>query len=319
MARKPLPPLNALRAFEAAARHMSLTAAAAELHVTPPAISHQLKTLEEYLGFALFQRLRKGMKLTEKGAAYFFRISKSLEGVANATEDIRQSGEQPTLSLAIPPHFLSGWMIPRLPKLIQKRRITNVRIVDTVRKVDFEGEGIDAQIYWGAPSWPGLILEHLVDDELCLVCSPNFLARFGPISGLQDLRDAPLIHTDRRPVNWERLLGSAGIERSKSSKNLTFPRPLPVVEAARQGLGVAIASRLCVADLLSSGALIVPFSLQIRVGPKLSYSLVRPAHATSDSRLDYLRDWLRAELRMTVVQGQVGTASSAVGASHVSD
>ncbi|MCL4702207.1 MAG: LysR family transcriptional regulator [Burkholderiaceae bacterium] len=303
MARKPLPPLNALRAFEATARNLSLTAAASELHVTPPAVSHQLKTLEDYLGFALFQRLRKGVKLTEKGAAYFFRISKALEGVANATEDIRQSPEQPTLSLAVPPHFLSGWMVPRLPKLIQKRRLTNIRITDTVRKVDFEGEGVDAQIYWGAPTWSGVVLEPLVDDELCLVCSPEFVARFGPFSGLEDLRDAPLIHTDRRPVNWDRLFHQAGAERSKSAKSLTFLRPLPVVEAARHGLGIAIASRLCVSDLLSTGALVVPFSLQIRATQKLVYSLVRPARASSDSRLDYLRDWLRLELKTTSLSG----------------
>lgn len=296
MVTKPLPPLNALRAFEATARHLSLTAAAVELHVTPPAISHQLKTLEDYLGFALFQRLRKGMKLTEKGAAYFLRISKALEGVANATEDIRQSAEQPTLSLAVPPHFLYGWMVPRLPKLIQKRRLANIRIVDTVRKVDFDGEGVDAQIYWGTPNWPGVVLDPLVDDELCLVCSPEFVARFGPFSGLQDLRDAPLIHTDRRPVNWDRLFQQAGVERSKSAKNLTFLRPLPVVAAARRSLGVAIASRICVSDLLSTGELVVPFALQVRTTQRLGYSLVRPARASRDSRLDDLRDWLRSEL-----------------------
>lgn len=299
MSLKPLPPLNALRAFEATARCLSVTVAAAELHVTPPAISHQIKALEDYLGFPLFQRLRKGITLTEKGSVYFFRIARQLESVARATEEIRESGGQPSLTLCVPPHFLSGWMIPRLHRLIRENLLSNIRFVDTVRKVNFESEGVDAQISWGSAGWSGLVRELLIEDELCVVCSPDFLDRHGPLSSLQELADVPLIHTDSRPVAWDRVLNAADVERSKSAKNLTFIRPLPVVEAARHGLGVAIASRLCVADLVASGVLVIPFSPQIRAVSKLSYSLVRPAHAVNDMRLDGLRDLLRTELALT--------------------
>ncbi len=299
MSLKPLPPLNALRAFEATARCLSVTVAASELHVTPPAISHQIKALEDYLGFPLFQRLRKGITLTEKGSAYFFRIARQLESVATATEEIRESGGHPRLTLGVPPHFLSGWMIPRLTRLVRENLLSNLRFVDTVRKVDFETEGVDAQISWGSAGWSGRVRELLIDDELCLVCSPAFLDRYGPLSSLEELAEVPLIHTDARPVAWDRVLSAAEVVRSKSARNLVFIRPLPVIEAARNGLGVAIASRLCVAGLVDSGELVIPFNPQIRSASKLSYSLVRPAHAVNDVRLDGLRDSLRAELALT--------------------
>ncbi len=299
MSLKPLPPLNALRAFEATARCLSVTVAAAELHVTPPAISHQLKALEEYLGFPLFQRLHKGITLTEKGSSYFFRIARQLESLATATEEIRKSGKHPRLTLGVPPHFFAGWMVSRLPKLIRANLLSNVRFVDTVRKIDFDNEGIDVQITWGNAGWSGRVLELLVDDELCIVCSPDFLDRYGPLSSLQDLTEVPLIHTDSRPVAWDRVLSAADVERSEAAKNLTFIRPLPAVEAARNGLGVVITSRVCVADLVISGDLVIPFSPQIRTASKLSYALVRPAHAINDVRLDRLRDSLRTQLALT--------------------
>ncbi len=191
---KPLPPLNALRAFEATARLLSVTEAAAELHVTPPAISHQLKVLEDYIGFPLFQRLHKGITLTEKGETYFFRIARQLSNIARATEAIIGDSAEPRLTLAVPPHFFTGWMVSRLPKLIPKNLLANVRFVDTVRKINFDTEGIDAQIAWGSAGWSGLVCELLVDDEVCIVCSPDFLDRYGPLSNLQDLGRATHLH-----------------------------------------------------------------------------------------------------------------------------
>lgn len=296
---KPLPPLNALRAFEATARLLSVTEAASELHVTPPAISHQLKALEDYIGFPLFQRLHKGITLTEKGETYFFRIARQLSNIARATDAIIGDSSVPRLTLAVPPHFFTGWIVPRLPKLIPKNLLANVRFVDTVRKIKFDTEGIDAQIAWGSAGWSGLISELLIDDKVCVACSPGFLDQHGPISSLQDLTDVPLIYTEGRPIDWELVLEQAGIERSASARSLTFIRPLPAVEAARSGLGVAITSHVCIADLIEAGELVIPFDAQIRSPSRLSYTLVRPPHASSDTRLDKLRDSFRAELALT--------------------
>jgi|CXWK01.1.fsa_nt_gi LysR family glycine cleavage system transcriptional activator len=300
MLRASLPPLNALRAFEATARHLSLRTAAEELHVTSPAISHQVKALEDYLGFPLFERLRRGVRLTERGAAYFHRVSRAFEAVSNATKDIRQAGVPRSLQLAVPPHLLSGWMIARLPKFLEISPISDLRVVDTVRRVDFDSEGIDAQIMWGTGTWSGVDLDFLVDDKLCVVCSPKFMEEFGPIKSLQDLAECPLIHTDRRPVSWERVLGSARVERSPRARNLVVLRPLPAVQAALRGLGAAIVSRVCVADLLTSGGLVVPFDHQFQGLPRLAYFLARAPNSTAQTRIEYLRDWLRTELSRTL-------------------
>lgn len=300
MLRAPLPPLNALRAFEATARHLSLRTAAEELHVTSPAISHQIKALEDYLGFALFERLRRGVRLTDRGASYFQRVSRALEAVSNATKDIRQAGVVRSLALAVPPHLLSSWMIHRLPKFLEMGPISDLRIVDTVRRVDFESEGIDAQIMWGTGTWSGLELDHLADDRLCVVCSPKFLEEFGPISSLRDLAKCPLIHTDRRPVSWDRLLAAAGVVRAPEAMNLVVLRPMPAVQAALRGLGAAIVSRICVSDLLTSGSLVVPFQHSFQGQPKLGYFLARAPESAARGKLDYLRDWLRSELSRTL-------------------
>ena len=305
MALAPLPPLNALKAFEATARYLSVQRAAAELHVTAPAISHQIKALEQFLGFLLFQRLRRGMRLTEKGAAYFYRVSRALEGVAAATRDARQPSVQPRLSLAVPPHFLTRWMIARLPGFLENHRFIDIRIFDTLRQVDFDSEGVDAQIYHGAKEWPGVELERLADDDLCPVCSPDFLKRAGRVTGLRDLTRLPLIHAERRSVSWERIFRSGGLE-FRSARNLVFLHAQPVIEAAVHGIGVAIANRVCVADLLASRSLVVPFEFQPKPNPRLAYFLARPSRAQRDIRLDLLRDWLVSEIGQSVKGLQAG-------------
>lgn len=299
MLRPPLPPLNALRAFEATARHLSLRTAAEELHVTPPAISHQIKALEDHLGFALFERLRRGLRLTDRGATYFHRVSRAFEVVSNATQEVRHSGVPRTLRLAVPPHLLSGWMIARLPRFLEGNSINDLRVVDTVRRVDFDSEGIDAQILWGTGTWSGLDFERLIDDTLCIVCSPKFIENYGPLLSLHDVGKCPLIHTDRRPVSWDRLLDAAGVDRSPRARNIVALRPMPAVQAALCGLGLTITSRICVADLLSSGALTIPFDHSFQGLPRLGYFLARPPSPTAQATLGYVRDWLRAEMAIT--------------------
>jgi|SRR5690554_2868385 len=157
-----------------------------------------------------------------------------------------------------------------------------------------------AQIAWGSAGWSGLVCEQLVDDEVCIICSPDFLERYGPLSSLEDVTKVPLIYTEGRPIDWDIVLDNADIDLPGSAKSLTFIRPLPAVEAARNGLGAAITSRVCVADLIASGDLVIPFDAQIRTASMLSYSLVRPTHAINDTRLDKLRDSLRTELALTM-------------------
>ena len=292
MARTPLPPLNALRVFEASARHMSFQLAATELHVTPPAVSHQIRALEEYLGAPLFQRLRRGIRLTEKGQSYYVRVSRALEGVAFATRDMKDPATQTELTLAVPPHLLSHWLLARLPGFLENYSFLDLRIVDTLRQVDFDAETVDAQIWYGSGDWPGLELHHLAEDDFCPVCSPAFLENNGPLKGLRELAEAPLIHIDRRPVGWDRIFRGRGLPLPRPPRNLVFLHAGPAIQAATCGLGVALANRLCVADLLKSGELVIPFEIRFKITPKLSYYLVQPARTHKDTRIHALRHWL---------------------------
>ncbi|MCA8868445.1 MAG: LysR family transcriptional regulator [Rhodobacteraceae bacterium] len=297
-----LPPLNALRSFEATARHLSLKGAAEELNVTPPAVSHQIKALELHLGFTLFQRLRRGLRLTPKGEAYFHRITNSLEAIATATKDIRESGVPTTFTIAVPPHFLTSWMLPRLSSFVAKYSVLDLRVIDTIRKVDFESENVDAQILYGEGNWTGVDLDLLVRDELCLVCSPGFLAGFGPVTNISELVKCPLIYTERRNADWYRIFNATGVDRALNAPRFTTLRPLPAIEAAVQGIGVAITSRFCVSDSLTTGKLVVPFDLPELNSNMFSYFLSRRLNSHRDKRLKYLNSWLTEQITVTLEQ-----------------
>lgn len=299
MLKKPLPPLNALRAFEASGRHGSLRTAAEELHVTTPAVSHQIKALEVHFGFSLLERTRRGVRLTEKGQAYFRRISRAFETISSATDEIREHDTSQALNLAIPPHFLSDWLTLRLPRLLTTGFWGNLHIIDTVRRIDFESEGIDAQVLWGTGSWTGLELEPLIEDRLCIVCSPNFIEKYGRITSLQDLSDCPLIHTDRRLPSWDKTLAAANVKRSPRAKNIVFKRPIPVAQAARRGMGLAIVSEICVADSLASGELSVPFKHEFNGSPRFSYFFGYPIKTARQKEIDRFKNWLKIELALT--------------------
>lgn len=295
-----LPPLNALRSFEATARHLSLKGAAEELNVTPPAVSHQIKALELHLGFTLFQRLRRGLRLTTKGEAYFHRITNSLEAIATATKDIRESGVPSTFTIAVPPHFLTSWLLPRLSSFVTKYAVLDLRIIDTIRKVDFESENVDAQILYGEGNWTGVDLDLLVRDELCLVCSPDFLDRFGPVTNMTELAKLPLIYTERRNADWYRIFNANGVNRALDAPRFTTLRPLPAIEAAEQGIGIAITSRFCVSDRLRSGRLVVPLDIPELNSNMFSYFLSRRLNSHRDRRLKYLNSWLTKQIADTL-------------------
>lgn len=302
MINQALPPLNALRSFEATARHLSLKGAAEELNVTPPAVSHQIKALELHLGFTLFQRLRRGLRLTPKGEAYFHRITNSLEAIATATKDIRESGVPSTFTIAVPPHFLTAWLLPRLSGFVKKYGVLDLRIIDTIRKVDFESENVDAQILYGEGNWTGVDLDLLVRDELCLVCSPGFLETHGPVTNMNELAKSPLIYTERRNADWYRIFNASGVDRALNAPRFTTLRPLPAIEAAAQGMGIAITSRFVVSDRLAAGRLVVPFDIPDLNANMYSYFLSRRLNSHLDKRLKYLNSWLTKQIAETMAR-----------------
>lgn len=304
MINQALPPLNALRSFEATARHLSLKGAAEELNVTPPAVSHQIKALEVHLGFTLFQRLRRGLRLTPKGEAYFHRITNSLEAIATATKDVRESGVPSTFTIAVPPHLLTAWLLPRLSDFVKKYGVLDLRVIDTIRKVDFESENVDAQILYGEGNWTGVDLDLLARDELCLVCSPGFLETYGPVTNMTELAKSPLIYTERRTADWYRIFNASAVDRALNAPRFTTLRPLPAIEAAAQGMGIAITSRLCVSDHLAVGRLVVPLEIEDLNTNMSSYFLSRRLNSHLDKRLKHLNSWLAKQIADTKAQMQ---------------
>jgi len=291
-----LPPLPALRSFEAAARYQSFKLAADELFVTPSAIGHQVKHLESHLGTRLFHRMNRKLQLTDAGALYLARIRKVFDQIDEASRDIAELGSSERLTLAVPPSLLATWMIPRLTQFIKQHPSIQLRFLDTLRHVEFASEQIDAAIWYGFPNWPDLHTDYLFEEHLVPVYSPQLLIGEHPLRCLQDLQHHHLIHTERRLVKWGMVLRAASCVGIDSGRGLRFLHSIQSLRAAAQGLGVALAERLGVVDEVSMGRLVVPFELPVQIRPAPSYFFVCPRGSMTIPRVQAIREWLVEEL-----------------------
>ena len=288
-----LPPLPALRTFDAAARHLSFRKAAEELSVTPSAISHHIAKLEDSLGTVLFHRQNRGLSLTDAGATYHARLRGAFDAIREATTNIQAHAIAEILTLCIPPTLLTTWLIPRLSQFQNIAPEIELRLIDSLRVVDFSSEAIDAGIWYGYGDWPDVHIEHLFDEEMCAVCHPGILGKGKQLSGLKDVLQYPLIYTEKRLTNWNILFQKQGITSSSQCINLHFLHSIQAVEAACNGLGIALVNRTNVRDLLDSGKLVAPLILDIKEERKPAYWLVRPAHSQSHTKLNIFAGWLR--------------------------
>ncbi len=291
-----LPPLPALRSFEAAARYQSFKLAADELFVTPSAIGHQVKHLEDHLGTRLFHRMNRKLQLTDAGAVYLARIRKVFDQIDEASRDVAELGSSERLTLAFPPSLLATWMIPRLTQFMERHPAIQLRFLDTLRHVDFANEQIDAAIWYGFQDWPDLHTDHLFEEHLLPVCSPQLLRGQHALRRLQDLQHHPLIHTERRLVKWGMVLRAAGCLDIDAGRGLRFLHSIQSLRAAAEGMGVALAERLGVADDVSAGRLVVPFELPVQIRPAPSYYFVCPRRGLTMPRVQAARQWLVEEL-----------------------
>src|SRR4051812_10251308 len=254
------PPLKALRAFEAAARLESFLMAADELHVTPSAVSYQIKILEEYIGFNLFERLSRGIVLTDSGRSYFEAIHSAFEQIREATERTISSNSNNTLFLRVASSFSVKWLLPRLASFVAQHPDIHVR-VDTRNPPAAGGrtEAVDGEIRFGDGQSAGMHVESLVIERFAPMCSPHL--RDGPraLRSLDDLRKFPLIHTGTNLVPWANWFSANGVTAGNELRELFFDRAFMAIEAAVNGLGIVLEGDFLARVELDSGALVEPF------------------------------------------------------------
>lgn len=292
-----LPPLNALRSFEAAARHLSFSKAAEELFVTPAAVSHQVKALEDWLGFALFKRLNRAVMLTDEGQVYVVGVREGLAVIAGATEKIMIHDAAGPLHVDTMPSFAARWLLPRLSRFREEQPDIDVRLSASEQLTDFDRDDIDVVVRYGNGRYPGLRVEKLLtEDVLFPVCSPSLLEGPHPLRTPEDLQYHTLLHDDMR-VDWETWLAVAGVKNIDPKKGPSFNDSSMVLTAAIAGQGVALGRSTLAADDLIAGRLVRPFNQQpIKAGH--AYYIVCPEEKADRPRIAAFRAWLLKEAAM---------------------
>jgi LysR family transcriptional regulator, glycine cleavage system transcriptional activator len=292
----PLPPLNALRAFEATARHGSFTRAARELCVTQTAVSHQIRLLEEQLGTPLFYREPRRISLTEDGRAWATALSDVFERLHEANRRLRarHARERPLVSVSVLPSFASRWLVPRLGRFLERRPDVDLRLSPTQELVDFTAGGVDVGIRYGAGKYPGLRVEKLCDDAWVVVCAPSLRGR-AKLRSLSDLSRFALLCDDDGEHTFPALLSDHPNGRCDVASGVVFTDSSMVVEAAVRGQGVALARLSLAADDLAAGRLVRPFRDLEATPTGLSYFVVGPKEAFRRGEVAAFRDWLVEE------------------------
>lgn len=288
------PPLYALLCFEAAGRHASMKNAAAELFVTPAAISQQIAKLEKALGKSLFIRNTKRLELTAEGKIYLRAIRPALGQIADATQRLMSDNGPNTITVSCTSGFAMQWLLPRLPAFQALCPEAEVLISTTNRLVDLLGDGVDFAVRHGLGRYPGLEVETLINDRLQPVCSPALLPDAELLSSPIDLRHFTLLHDEHREdwALWFRAVGIDDVEQALN-RGLVFVDSNGVVEAALAGMGIALVRRSLVRDELASGRLVVPFRVTIET--PIAYYLVYDETAILPRASRQFRDWIVAQ------------------------
>jgi len=320
-----LPPLSSLRAFEAAARHLSFKNAAQEFSVTPTAISHQIKTLEDYLNQELFVRLTRSLELTPQGQAMLPKVREGLECFAAAVESAVIRSEQGRLVVMLPPSFATRWLVPRLRGFAQARPALNLQVMRALSTIDgYPADGavsfdaVDLReedsmvvIRFGHGDYPGYHVERMFGSDYIAVCSPKLLEGEHPLRNPADMVRQVLLHDDTTNEwagpSWEEWFRLAGLTHPTSQAGPHFSDSGMVYVAALDGLGVALASKPLVATALAQGRLVAPFD--IAVAQQYAYYLVTPKATAQRPAVVAFRQWLLQEAQAQSV--------SAAAAAHV--
>ncbi len=300
MARR-LPPMNTLRAFEAAARHLSFTRAADELNVTQAAVSHQIKALEEAIGVRLFRRLNRAIRLTEEGQELLSAVQKALAHLADGMERLAAPGSAGPLTVSVLPSFAWKWLVPRLGRFRQRHPEIDVRVSPSIHLVDFRSDDVDVAIRYGRGEYPGLLSVRLMTEEIFPVCSPALLQAEQPLREPDDLRHHTLIHDDAS-VDWATWLKGVGAQGVDPRHGPYYTDSAMVLQAAVEGQGVALARGALAADDLAAGRLVRPFD--ITLPSEYAYYVVCPRPSADRPKIAVFRDWLLEEAGVRDVSPQ---------------
>jgi len=293
-------PLNALRAYEASARHLSFVKASEELSVTPAAVSHQVKKLEEYLGLPLFRRQSRGLLLTETGQLLLTELREVFLSLDKAMERVIDSDSRGTITLSVAPTFAVMWLIPRLQKFYALHPDLDVRISTSLGLVDFQRDDFDAAIRLGSGKWFGLEAIKLFEETVTPMCSPRLLEGPDALKSPDDLSKHVLLHNhsmdyDPDAPTWQTWLEAAGAEGVDASRGTHFSLPDHGLQASIDGAGVVLGWRFLSAKDVAVGRVVEPFDLALPLGS--TFFLVYPEAHSRRPNITALRDWLMQEIR----------------------
>lgn len=289
-----LPPLNALRAFEAAARHESFAKAAAELHLTPSAISHQIRKLEDLLGAALFDRKARGLTLSDTGRRYYAVVRDAFLRLQEGTDGVFGAPSRARLRVSAMPAFATYWLIPRLGRFRTDHPDIDVELDTTDRFAQIGPGGVDVGLRFGQGPQAGLQADLLFVDRMTPVCSPRLLAGAGPLAP-GDVVRFTLLQERRAENEWRTWLGAVGVPEDRIGQRLRFDTTAAAYHAAEAGLGFAMGWLGLLVESLAAGTLIAPFA-EIVLPRAQGYYAVSAAGQEQDGPIAAFRDWLRREV-----------------------
>jgi len=307
-----LPPLNSLKAFESAGRHMSFSRAAEELHVTPAAISHQIKALESDLGVKLFRRLNRSLRLTEAGQACLPGLREAFETMVSAVDRVRAKEDWNILTISAPPAFGARWLVPRIVDFRTANPQIQVRIDPAIRSMDPGRDSVDVAIEFSQGHYSGREAQRLFGQDVFPVCSPELLTGRDPLKKPADLRKHTLIHFDA-PMgdpewpNWETWLSANNVSQIDPNKGPHFTSPNFTTQALLSGHGVALMAELVVENELATGTLVKPFD--ISYPGDLSYWALATSMGAADDPITLFWNWITHEAARYVQERKIQNQS----------
>jgi len=294
-----LPSLNALRAFEAAARHLSFTKAADELNVTQAAVSHQVKALEDQIGIQLFLRRNRQLILTDAGQTLLPDLIGAFDAMDTALARVKRRDQAGILIVATMDSLAAAWLMPRLGLFRDENPDIDIRLATSDIAVDYDRDGIDIGIRYGRGTWAGLTAEELMHEEIFPVCAPALIERGPGLRSPADLRHYPLIHDDMTE-DWNMWLNAAGLHDIDPTRGTGYTHSNLVIQAAINAEGVALGRGLLVADAIRAGKLVAPFDLALTA--EYRYYVTCTDTNYDRPKVRVFRDWLMREARKTAAK-----------------
>lgn len=301
---RPIPGTGSLRVFEAAGRHLNFTRAAEELHVTPAAVSHQIKEFEDQLDLRLLERTSRSMRLTEAGEILHAAVTEALAGLGRAVGSMQRRRDNAALRVTASTSVAARWLVPRLDDFMKAMPGVDVRLDVSDRVREFGRDDIDVAIRFGNGNYPGHRADRLFDNTIFPVCSPALLKTKKPLLHPRDLLQHRLIHVDWSAPgvmwpNWRMWMLAAGVTDYQETPGLRLDNSGLALQAAMDGQGVALGDSSLVSDDLAAGRLVQPFAVTIKGPPQFAYYIISPVETQNDPLVRAFREWILDEAAKT--------------------